>query len=177
MEEDSIMILGLSTSTFTMLHVIISLVAIAAGFVMLGSMVRTVWSPRWNGLFLITTIATSATGFLFHSKSFGPPHVIGIISLVVLAISVYSLYARRLVGVWQRIYTISAAFAFYLNVFVGVVQAFQKIPSLQVLAPTQSEGPFIAAQAVVLLLIIGLTYLAVRRLSSVADAASAGVPA
>ncbi len=125
------------------------------------------WSARWNILFLAATIATSLTGFMFHSK-FGPPHIIGLISLPILALSVYSLYRQRLVGVWQRVYTIAAALALYLNVFVGVVQSFQKIPSLELLAPTQSEAPFIVAQCVVLVGFVALAYFAIRRLSPVA---------
>ena len=91
-------------------------------------------------------IATSVTGFLFHS-SFGPPHVIGVISLVVLAIAVIALYGRQFAGFWRASYAAAAVLALCLNVFVGVVQAFQKLPFLESLAPTQSEPPFLAAQS------------------------------
>ena len=160
------MIMGLTTATFTTVHVLISLVAIAAGFIAFGAMLRNRWSHAWNSVFLVMTIATSVTGFMFHSK-FGPPDVIGIISLLVLAVSVFSLYRQHLAGMWQPVYTVSAAVALYLNVFVGVVQSFQKIPLLQSLAPTQSEGPFIAAQSVVFVAFVALAYFAVRRLRPV----------
>jgi hypothetical protein len=161
------MILGLSTATFTLIHVLISLIGIGSGFVALGAMIGNKWSTAWNTIFLTSTVATSATGFFFHSKSFGPPHVIGLISLTVLALILFALYQKRLAGRWQSVYTIGAAFALYLNVFVGIVQAFQKVPALHAMAPTQSEGPFVAAQCAALLLFVAFTYLAVKRLSPV----------
>jgi hypothetical protein len=100
--------------------------------------------------------------FLFHS-SFGPPHAIGVISLVVLAIAVIALYGRQFAGFWRASYAAAAVLALYLNVFVGVVQAFQKLPFLESLAPTQSEPPFLAAQSAVLVAFVIFGFLAVRR--------------
>lgn len=120
------MILGLSTSTFTLLHVLISLVGLFTGFVTIGAMLFGKWLRGWNALFLVSTIATSVTGFFFHSASFGPPHVIGIISLALLAVALLALYPAHLAGRWRWIYVSSAIFALYLNSFVAVVQAFQK---------------------------------------------------
>jgi len=114
----------------------------------------------WTALFLITTVATSVTGFMFHSKSFGPPHVVGLISLVVLAVAIVALYVYRLAGSWRWIYVVTATAALYLNCFVGVVQAFQKLPFLQPLAPTQSEPPFLIAQLAVLAIFVVLGFLA-----------------
>jgi len=157
------MILGMSTSTFTLLHVVLSLIGIVSGAIVAVALVGNRRSPGWTALFLLTTIATSATGFLFHSASFGPPHVIGIISLVVLAVALFAYYIRGLVGAWRPAYIVTAMLALYLNVFVGVVQAFQKLPVLQPLAPTQSEPPFLVAQIVVLALFVVLGLLAVMR--------------
>ena len=123
-------------------------------------------AKRLDGLttvFLATTVLTSVTGFFFHSASFGPPHVVGVISLVVLAIAILALYLYRLAGAWRWIYIIGAVVALYLNVFVGVVQAFQKLPALAALAPTQSEPPFLVAQLVVLAVFALLGLAAVKR--------------
>jgi hypothetical protein len=157
------MTLGLSTSMFTTIHVLICLLGIASGFVALGAMIANRWTSGWNTLFLLTTIAASVSGFLFPMKSLTPAIVIGLISLAILAVALFALYNRRLAGVWQRVYTISAASALYLNVFVGVVQAFQKVPSLSAIAPALSAGPFIATQCVELLVFATFTYLSAKR--------------
>lgn len=144
------MILGMSVTLFTQLHVLISLIGIASGLIVAAGLSANRANPRWTAVFLATTILTSATGFLFHSKAIGPPHVIGAISLLILAVACYALYARRLSGRWRAVYVVTALLALYFNVFVAVVQAFQKIPSLHVLAPNGSEPPFALAQLVVL---------------------------
>ena len=158
------MILGMSVSTFTLVHVLLSLVGILAGLVVVYGFLQGRLLSGWNSLFLVTTIATSATGFLFHSAQFGPPHIVGVISLVVLGVAVAALYAFNLAGAWRWIYAITATLALYLNVFVGVVQAFQKVSFLQPLAPTQSEPPFAIAQGIVLVIFIVLGVLAAKRL-------------
>jgi len=157
------MILGLSTPTFTLLHVIISLVGIASGFVVLFGLWNGRKLPGVTALFLVTTVLTSVTGFMFHSLQFGPPHVVGLISLVILAIALLALYGKHLSGSWRWIYVVTALISLYLNVFVAVVQAFQKLPSLHVYAPTGTEPPFAAAQGLVLLLFAVFTVFAVRR--------------
>ena len=144
------MILGMSTSAFTQLHVILSLIGIAAGLVVLFGMLGSNRLSAWTALFLTTTVLTSATGFFFSRDQLLPSHIVGIISLVVLAVAIFALYGRQLAGSWRWIYVASAVLALYLNVFVGVVQAFQKLAFLKSLAPTQSEPPFIVVQAVVL---------------------------
>jgi hypothetical protein len=98
------MILGMSTEAFTLFHVVISLIAIASGVVVTIGMWRAQRLPGWSAVFLATTIATSVAGFLFHSKSFGAPHVVGVISLVILAIALFALYGYRLAGAWRWIY-------------------------------------------------------------------------
>jgi hypothetical protein len=157
------MILGMTLATFTLVHVLISLVGIAAGIVVLLRMLLRRGLDIWNLVFLVTTVATSATGFLFPSKVFGPPHIVGVISLVVLAVALVALYAGHLAGVWRWIYAVTAIFALYLNVFVLVVQLFDKIAALHKFAPTGAEPPFAVAQGAVILLFAMLGTLAVKR--------------
>lgn len=160
------MILGLSTGTFTTAHVIISLVGIATGLYVLAQMLRATLSRGWTTIFLATTIATSVTGFFFHSKAFGPPHAVGAISLVLLAIALVALLARKLHSVWRPVYVGCAVTSLYFNVFVLIVQAFAKIRALHALAPTQAEPPFAIAQGLALILFIALGVLAARRMRS-----------
>jgi hypothetical protein len=157
------MILGMSTASFTLLHVIISLIGIASGAVVMWGLWNSKSLGRWTALYLLTTVLTSATGFLFHSASIGPPHIVGVISLAVLAVTIAALYFYRLAGSWRWIYVAGAVLAQYLNVFVGVVQAFQKLPFLHPLAPTGSEPPFAIAQLLVLVLFIAFGIAAVKR--------------
>jgi hypothetical protein len=157
------MILGMSTATFTLIHVVISLIGILSGLVVLFGMLGSKHSKGWTALFLVSTVLTSATGFFFHSASFGPAHVLGVISLLVLAVAIIAVYIFHLASAWRWVYVISAVAALYLNVFVSVVQAFQKLPFLQPLAPTQSEPPFLVVQLVVVAIFILLGLLAVRR--------------
>ena len=157
------MMLGLSLATFTLVHVLISLVGIGTGLMVMDRLLHNRALGLGNTIFLWTTIATSVTGFMFPFKAFGPPHMVGAISLVVLAFGVTALYVGKLAGAWRWIYVVTAVMALYFNVFVGVVQAFQKIGPLQLLAPTQSEPPFAIVQAAVLLLFVILGFIAVRR--------------
>jgi len=157
------MIWGLSTATFTLVHVVISLIGISTGFIV---MIGLLTGHRLSGstaVFLASTIATSVTGFGFPFDHFEPPHYVGVISLIVLTIALIARYAFHLDGAWRWIYVISAVTALYFNVFVAIVQAFQKIPALKAIAPTQSEPPFVIAQATVLVLFIGLAIAASLR--------------
>ncbi|MFA5956850.1 hypothetical protein [Hyphomicrobium sp.] len=155
--------MGLSLSDFTTLHVAISLIGIFSGFIVLYGMLTSRNFRLWTGIFLATTILTSVTGFFFPHEKLLPSHIVGIISLVVLTAALLALYVRHGEGAWRWIYVTSALLALYLNVFVAVVQSFQKLPSLQALAPTQSEPPFIVAQVGVIAVFIILGALAVRR--------------
>jgi len=153
----------LDLQTYTILHVIISLVGIAAGFIVLFGLLG---SQRMEGLtatFLIATILTNLTGFAFPFQRFLPSHAVGAISMVVLLVACLALYYHRLAGAWRWIYVVSAVAALWFNVFVLIVQAFQKIAVLQPLAPTQSEPPFQIVQAVVLVAFVALGWLAARR--------------
>jgi len=157
------MILGMSTSTFTMVHVIISLIGIVSGFIVLFGLLNASRRAGWTALFLATTILTSVTGFFFPTPRILPSQVVGVISLVALAVALFAFYRSHLAGAWRWVYVTCAVLALYLNVFVGVVQSFQKLAFLQPLAPTQSEAPFLIAQLVVMGLFILLGVLAVKR--------------
>lgn len=156
------MILGLSTSLFTSIHVILSLIGILSGLIVLAGLLSSRRLPAWTAVFLLITALTSATGFLFHAK-FGPAHMIGVISLIVLAVAIVALYGKHLARAWRGIYVATAVAALYLNVFVLVAQAFAKVRFLQPLAPTQSEPPFLAAQLLVLAIFGFLGARAARR--------------
>ena len=155
------MIFGLSFETFTNLHTIISLIGIATGLIVLLGMLSAKKLEGWTALFLLTTVLTSVTGFMFPRAGFTPAQGVGYVSLAVPAIALLALYVFNLSGAWQWLYVVGAAL--YLNVFVGVVQAFKQIAFLQPLAPTQSEPPFIIAQTIVLVIFVVLGILAVIR--------------
>ncbi len=157
------MILGMSVATFTQFHVILSLVGIVSGIIVLFGMIGSNRMSGMTALFLITTVATSVTGYFFTTATFDPAKVVGVISLVALAIALIALYGCNLAGAWRWIYVVFAVLALYLNCFVAVVQSFQKLSFLQPLAPTQSEPPFQIAQGVVLVLFIVLGIIAAKR--------------
>jgi hypothetical protein len=152
----------MSLATFTSFHVILSLIGILAGVVVLFAMFGSNRLPGWTAVFLATTILTSVTGFFFPFEKLLPSHIVGIISLVVLGAALLALYGYRLAGPWRWIYVATAVLALYLNVFVAVVQAFLKFSALHDLAPTQSEPPFVIAQAAVLVTFALLFVVAVR---------------
>jgi len=155
------MILGMDSLTFV--HVLLSLVGIATGLIVFLGFIADAEMPALTAVFLGTTVLTSATGFAFPFSKLLPSHIVGIISLVVLAAALYALYVARLSGSWRWIYVVTASCALYLNVFVLIVQLFQKVPALHAVAPTQSETPFVAAQGLTLAIFIALGFLAVRR--------------
>jgi uncharacterized membrane protein len=148
------MILGMDVLTFV--HTLLSLIGIVAGFVVLAGFFDSTRRESWTALFLITTIATSVTGFAFPFTKLLPSHIVGLISLAVLACACAARYGFRMQGAWRWIYVVSALAALYLNVFVLVAQAFAKVPALKALAPTQSEPPFLIAQTIVLALFVYL---------------------
>jgi hypothetical protein len=160
--EGATMILGMSTSTFTAFHTILSLVAILAGLVALCGWLRSRQLGAWTALFLGTTVLTSVTGYFFPRDQILPSHIVGALSLVLLALAIAALYGFRLGGAWRLIYVATATMALYLNVFVLVVQGFLKVPTLNALAPTGKEAPFVIAQAIVLVLFAVLGFVAVR---------------
>jgi hypothetical protein len=162
------MMLGMSLATFTVVHVLISLVAIASGFVVVFGLLAGKSRGGWTALFLTTTVLTSVTGFGFPFDHLLPSHKVGIISLVVLAIAILARYAFHLAGGWRSVYAVGATLALYLNFFVLVVQSFEKAPALHELAPTGTEPPFLVAQLVVLTGFLALGTLATIRFRRVA---------
>ena len=146
--------------TFTIVHVIISLIGIGSGLVVMVGLLTGRRLNGWTALFLASTVATSVTGFFFPFHGFTPAIAVGIISLFLLAVAIFARYGRRLAGAWRWLYVVTAMVALYLNVFVLIVQLFQKVPALKALAPTQSEPPFLVTQLFVLALFLVLTIIA-----------------
>ena len=160
------MVWGMTLGTFTFVHVVISLLGIGSGFIVMFELLRGRERSGWTAFFLVTTVATSVTGFGFPFDHLLPSHKVGIISLVVLAVAIVARYALHLAGAWRWIYVVCAAVALYLNVFVGIVQAFLKVPVLHAMAPQQTELPFVVVQLVVLASFIALTIVAARRFAA-----------
>ena len=159
------MVLGMSLATFTLVHVIISLIAIAAGFVVLSGLLGSNRMAGMTALFLLTTILTNATGFLFPFEKLLPSHIIALLSLVLLAIACLALYGMKLSGAWRWIYVVTALLSLYFNVFVLVIQSFLKIPALTALAPgNPPAGPvFAVVQGIVLVFFIVVIIGSIRR--------------
>ena len=157
------MILGLSIGAFTTAHTVISLLAIAAGLVVLALLIAGRMARGVTMLYLATSILTDVTGFMFYKGQLGPPYVVGAVSLIVLLLACYALYGARLAGAWRGTWVVTAVIGLYLNVFVLVVQAFGKLPALHALAPKGSEPPFAIAQGVTLVVFAALGWWAFRR--------------
>lgn len=155
--------LGLSLAAFTELHVIISLIGIAAGLIFFSALAGGRWLSLMNGLFLVFTILTSVTGFLFPPKPIGPAFIFGVVSLAVLAVALYALYGGKLAGGWRRVYLATALFAQWLNMVVLVVQSYQKIPALHALALLGNEPVVPATQGVVVIVVLYLAWRTLRR--------------
>jgi hypothetical protein len=153
----------MSLAAFTALHVALSLIGIASGFIVLFGMIASQKLPGMTALFLVTTILTSVTGFMFPYKGFTPGIGIGILSMIVLLVAIVARYPARLRGRWRGTWVVTAALAQYLNFFVLIVQSFEKIPALKALAPTQTEAPFKITQLVSLVLFALLTAFAFYR--------------
>jgi len=148
---------------YTIIHTLISLVAIFTGLVVLFGLLGGKRLDGWTKWFLITAVATTVTGFFFPFHGFSPAIGLGLISLPILALTIYARYPKNLAGAWRLIYVIGAVISLYFNVFVGVVQSFEKIPSLHAMAPTQTEQPFKFTQLTVLSLFVILAIVAVIR--------------
>ena len=160
----------MTTSTFTLVHVLISLAGIGTGLIVVYGLLTGKRLDGWTVIFLTTTVLTNLTGFLFPVEHLLPSHIVGMVSLVVLALAFAARYAGRMERSWRWIYVVSAVFALYLNVFVAVVQSFLKIPALHALAPEGKESPFLIAQLIVMAIFVGIGILAVKqfRLETVA---------
>ena len=154
------MILGMTT--FTLVHVLLSLIGICSGLVVVFGMLKANRMDGWTAIFLVSTVLTSVTGFLFPFHKFLPSHGVGVVSLIVLAIAIYARYAGHLAGGWSRTYVVTAVIALYLNVFVLIAQLFMKVPALHAMAPTGSEPPFLIAQILCMILFVVLGIFAAR---------------
>ena len=151
------MIFGMSLLTFV--HVLLSLIGILTGLVVLAGLLASKGMNVWNAVFLISTVLTSVTGFLFPFHRFLPSHGVGILSCVLLAVAIIARYGQRLAGGWRRTYAITAVLSLYLNVFVLVAQLYDKVPALKAMAAASAQ-PFAITQLVVLVVFLVLTVLA-----------------
>ena len=157
------MILGMSTSTFTTIHVLLSFVGIGSGVLVVWGLLKAKSFEGATAIYLATTALTSLTGFLFPVEHILPSHVVGAISLVILAVAILARYALHMAGAWRSVYVVCAMLALYLNCFVAVVQSFMKVPALNALAPHQKEPPFLVAQLLVMALFVVLGIFAVKK--------------
>src|SRR4051812_19454482 len=155
--------MSLGLTIFTIIHVIISFIGIFSGFVVLAGLLTARRFDGWTAIFLTSTVLTSVTGFFFPFHLFTPAHGVGILSLLLLSITLYARYGQKLAGHWRWAYVVTPMLAFYLNVFVLVVQLFLKVPPLKAIAPTQSEPAFKLTQLTVLVAFAALTIVAARR--------------
>ena len=155
------MIFGMTP--FTFFHVVLSLIGIAAGLVVMTGLLESRLMPVWTKLFLVTTIATTLTGFLFPFHGFTPAIGVGILSTLVLALALAARYTFHLAGIWRPVYVITTVIALYFNCFVLVVQSFLKVPPLHALAPNGNEPPFAIAQGVVLAAFLFFGYVSVKK--------------
>ena len=163
------MILGMSVGAFTLLHVVITLVAIGSGLIVVGGLFASHKLAGTTALFLFTTALTSLTGFLFPIHGFTPALGVGLVACVILAVALFALYKKHLVGAWRWIYVITAIMSLYLNVFVLVAQSFMKVSALNALAPTQSEPPFAITQTIGLAIFILIGLIAVIKFRPVTE--------
>jgi hypothetical protein len=157
------MVFGMSLATFTFIHTFISLIGIVTGLIVMYGLLGAKRMDGMTAVFLITTVLTSVTGFGFPFTHLLPGHILGIMSLVVLAIAIPARYTFHLAGSWRWIYVVTATIALYFNMFVLVVQSFEKVPAVHALAPTQKEPPFAIAQLTLLVIFIILGILATRK--------------
>jgi hypothetical protein len=167
----------LDITTFTVIHVVLSVVGICAGLVVVGGLMSGQRLDGWTGLFLMTTVLTNVTGFFFPFTTFLASHGVGIISLLVLPVVIAARYWKQLAGAWRGVYVIGAVFVLYLNVFVLLVQLFRRVPALLVSAPTQKEPSFLVTQLLVLALFVGLGIAARKRFRPEVIAQPRGVSA
>jgi hypothetical protein len=151
---------------YTIIHTLLSLIAIFTGCVVLFGLFAGKRLDGWTKWFLITAVATTVTGFFFPFHGVTPAIKLGIISLVVLVVTIYARFVKHLAGAWRWIYAVGAVLTLYFNVFVAIVQSFEKIPALNTMAPTQTEQPFKLTQVAVLGLFIVLGFVAAIRFRS-----------
>ena len=157
------MTLGLSLPVFTAFHVIVSLIGIGSGLLVATQMLQSRLSAFWNAIFLASTLVTALTGFLFPVQKVLPSHVVGVLTTIALLVAIAAWYLFKLHAPWRRTYIVCALMALYFNVFVAIVQAFEKIAVLRAIAPTQSAPAFLIAQLAVMACFCFIGVLAFRR--------------
>ncbi len=157
------MILGMTTATFTQLHVLISLIGIVSGWLVVYGLLRSNRMDGGTAIFLVTTVLTSVTGFFFPATSISPGFILGVLSLLALAVAIFARYLFHMAGSWRSIYVISACIALYFNNFVLVAQLFAKVPALHALAPTGKEPSFLGSEFLLLVLFVVVTIKAVKK--------------
>lgn len=158
------MISGITMSMLTLVHVLLALTGLGTGFIVMFGLLSGKRLDGWTVIFVMTSIATSVTGFLFFPfEHLLPSHTIGLLSLVVMVVAIWARYWFLMEGAWRWVYVVGVGVALYLNVFVAIVQAFRKIPALYVMAPTQTEPPFVIAQLVNAGIFVVLTVLAGKK--------------
>ncbi len=157
------MVLGMTLTAYTNLHVILSVIGIATGLIVVGGLLAGSRLPLTTAIFLVTTLATTLGGFLFPFNGFTPAIGVGIVSTIILLVTIAARYLYRLRGSWRVVYAAGAVLSLYLNSFVLVVQSFLKVPMLNIYAPTGSEPPFAVTQGIVLAAFIVLGVLSVVR--------------
>ena len=150
-------------TTFTLIHTLISLIAITAGLVVMGGLMAGKRLDGWVGLFLLTTALTSITGFGFPFTALIASHYVGVISLLILPPVIYARYQKHLLGSWRGVFVVGTALTLYLNFFVLVVQLFRRVPALLVSAPTQQEPPFVVTQVLVMAMFAILSVAAFKK--------------
>lgn len=169
------MILGMSVAAFVASHVILSLIALLSGIVVVRHLLQSRASAGITALFLLTSFATSAGGFLFPSKQIGLGHWVGVASLAILLPTVVALYGQRVLGPSRWIYAAGAVAVFYFNAAIAVIQAFKKVPVLQPLAPSLDAPALVLAQSALLALFLWLGGLAVKRFHPQTDHDDSGI--
>jgi uncharacterized membrane protein YhdT len=155
---------------YTLIHVVLSLTGIVSGLVVVGGFMAGTRFGGWIALFLTTTVLTTATGFGFPFNTLLPSHIVGALSLLVLAVAIAALYWKRLAGAWRSAFVALSVLALYLNVFVLIAQLFQKIPVLAILGPSPAAPAFAATNLLVLLLFIGLCWASIKGIRAVRTA-------
>jgi hypothetical protein len=157
------MILGLSLAQFTFQHVVLSLLGIAAGFFMMFGFLTSRQLRMMTALFFLATAGTSLSGFLFPNKTVTPAIVLGVLSIIALALALFAQNVKKLTGAWRAVYVISVCAAFYFNFFVLIAQLFAKVPALKAIAPAPTSPAFGIAQLALLAIFVLLTTRAVKK--------------
>jgi hypothetical protein len=150
-------------AALTLFHVIVSLIAIAAGIVLAHGLITRKRYDRWTLIFMVTTAVTVLTGFVFPYNGFTPGIGVGIICVLIFIPTALARYRFAMAGIWRPIFVVGALALFYFNCLVFVVQSFQKIPPLNALAPTGGEPIIGAVQAVVFIAFLIVGFFSIRR--------------